>query len=138
MDLDKAIDFARSNQHSVLVTIRGNGRPQLSNVLHHVYPDGLVRISITAERAKYKNLARDPWAALHVTAEGFYPYAVLEGEVELSPIATRPDDDVVDELVDYYRLAVGEHPDWTEYREAMVRDRRVMVRFRASRAYGSL
>ncbi len=136
MELDKAIDFARSNQHSVLVTIRGNGRPQLSNVLHHVYPDGLIRVSITADRAKYKNLVRDPWAALHVTTKDFYPYAVIEGEVELTPIAARPDDAVVDELVAYYRDAVGEHPDWNEYRETMVRDRRVIARFRATRAYG--
>jgi len=137
MELEHAIEFARSNRNSVLVTIRGNGRPQLSNVLHHVYPDGLVRISITADRAKYKNLVRDPWAALHITAADFYPYAVLEGEVELTPIATRVDDEVVDELVDYYRAAVGEHPDWNDYRESMVRDRRVVVRFRPNRAYGS-
>src|SRR5437870_3730841 len=104
MELDKAIDFARSNRNSVLVTIRGNGRPQLSNVLHHVYPDGLIRISITADRAKYKNLVRDPWVALHVTAPDFYPYVVLEAEADLSPIAARPDDEVVDELVDYYRV----------------------------------
>jgi PPOX class probable F420-dependent enzyme len=137
MELDKAIDFARSQRNSVLVTTRGNGRPQLSNVLHHVYPDGLIRISITADRAKYKNLVRDPWAALHVTAPDFYPYVVLEAEVELTPIAARPDDEIVDELVDYYRSAIGEHPDWSDYRESMVRDRRVIVRFRPNRAYGS-
>jgi PPOX class probable F420-dependent enzyme len=136
MELDHAIAFARSHRSSVLVTIRGNGRPQLSNVLHHVYPDGLIRISITADRAKYKNLARDPWAALHISAPDFYSYVVLESEVELSPVAARPDDEVVDELVDYYRAAMGEHPDWNDYRESMVRDRRVIVRFRANRAYG--
>ena len=136
MELDHAIAFARSHRSSVLVTIRGNGRPQLSNVLHHVYPDGLIRISITADRAKYKNLARDPWAALHISAPDFYSYVVLESEVELSPVAARPDDEVVDELVDYYRAAMGEHPDWNDYRESMVRDRRVIVRFRANRSYG--
>jgi PPOX class probable F420-dependent enzyme len=136
MELEPAIDFARKNRNSVLVTIRGNGRPQLSNVLHHVCPDGLIRISITADRAKYKNLARNPWAALHISAADFYSYVVLEAEVELSPIAARPDDEVVDELVDYYRAAVGEHPDWNDYRESMVRDRRVIVRFRPNRAYG--
>jgi PPOX class probable F420-dependent enzyme len=136
MELEHAIAFARNHRSSVLVTIRGNGRPQLSNVLHHVYPDGLIRISITADRAKYKNLARDPWAALHISAPDFYSYVVLEAEVELSPIAARPDDDVVDELVDYYRAAVGEHADWNDYRASMVRDRRVIVRFRPNRAYG--
>jgi PPOX class probable F420-dependent enzyme len=138
MELDTAIAFARVNTHSVLTTIRRNGRPQLSNVLHHVSDDGLIRISITTDRAKYKNLVRDPWAALHVTRSDFYAYAVLEGEVELTPVATRPDDATVDELVAYYRDAVGEHPDWAEYRASMVADRRVVVRFRATRAYGML
>jgi PPOX class probable F420-dependent enzyme len=136
MELGPALDFARVNTHSVLVTIRSNGRPQLSNVLHHVYDDGLIRISITADRAKYKNLVREPWAALHVTQTDFYAYAVLESDVELSPVATRTDDATVEELVDYYRAAVGEHNDWNAYRQAMVADRRVIVRLRPNRAYG--
>ena len=138
MELDKALDFARVNTHSVLTTIRGNGRPQLSNVLHHVYDDGLIRISITADRAKYKNLVREPWAALHVTQADFYAYAVLESDVELTPVATRTDDATVEELVEYYRAAVGEHNDWDEYRQSMVADRRVIVRLKPSRAYGML
>ena len=92
MELSSAIEFARVNTHSVLVTIRGSGRPQMSNVLHHVYDDGIIRVSITADRAKYKNLVREPWAALHVTQSDFWAYAVLEGAVELTPVATRTDD----------------------------------------------
>ena len=136
MDLDTALDFARSHQQSVLTTIRRNGRPQQSNVLHHVYDDGLTRISITADRAKYQNLAREPWAALHVTREDFFAYVVLEGDVELSPVAGAADDATVDELVSYYRDIRGEHPDWDDYRAAQVKERRVMVRFRPTRAYG--
>src|SRR3954466_14730330 len=138
MEVSRAVDFARVNTQSVLVTIRANGRPQLSNVLHHVYDDGIIRISITADRAKYKNLAREPWAALHVTRDDFYAYAVLEGDVELTPVAARPDDATVDELVAYYREAVGEHGNWDEYRQSMVTDRRVIVRFKPNRAYGML
>jgi PPOX class probable F420-dependent enzyme len=138
MELNDAIDFARANTHSVLTTIRRNGRPQLSNVLHHVGADGVIRISITADRAKYKNLLREPWAALHVSQPDFYGYVVLEGLVGLSPVAAAPDDATVDELVDYYRAAVGEHDDWDAYRAAMVNDRRVVVRFRPERAYGML
>ncbi|MGO9028812.1 MAG: PPOX class F420-dependent oxidoreductase [Acidimicrobiales bacterium] len=138
MDLDTAIDFARTTRQSVLVTIRANGRPQLSNVLHHVSGDGLVRISITADRAKYKNLSREPWAALHVTRDDFYAYAVLEGDVVLTPVAADPADAVVDELVEYYRSALGEHEDWDAYRRAMVAERRVIVRFTPGRAYGML
>jgi PPOX class probable F420-dependent enzyme len=138
MELSDAVDFARTTQRSVLVTIRRNGRPQLSNVLHHVFDDGIIRISITADRAKYHNLQREPWAALHVTREDFFAYAVLEGQVELAPVAARPDDPTVDELVAYYRAVRGEHEDWDAYREAMVTDRRTVVRFTPDRAYGLL
>jgi PPOX class probable F420-dependent enzyme len=138
MELADAIEFARSTRESVLVTIRGNGRPQLSNVLHHIFPDGLPRISITADRAKYRNLRREPWAALHVTQSDFYAYVVLEGEAELSPVAAAPDDATVDELVEHYRRLIGEHRDWAAYRRAMVDERRVIVRFRPARAYGMM
>ena len=138
MELSRALDFARTNRRSVLVTVRGSGRPQLSNVMHHVFDDGLIRISITADRAKYKNLVREPWAALHVTREDFWAYTVLEGDVELSAVAAQPDDATVEELIGYYRAAQGEHPDWQEYRASMVADRRVVVRFRPNRAYGML
>ncbi|MCI4354815.1 MAG: PPOX class F420-dependent oxidoreductase [Thermoplasmata archaeon] len=138
MDLSNAVDFARSTRQSVLTTIRANGRPQLSNVLHHVSDDGVIGISITADRAKYKNLVREPWAALHVTREDFYAYAVLEGAVDLTPVAARTDDATVEALVGYYRALIGEHEDWDTYRGAMVADRRVLVRLRPDRAYGLL
>jgi PPOX class probable F420-dependent enzyme len=138
MELDPALDFARANRQSVLTTIRRTGRPQLSNVLHKVFDDGLIRISITADRAKYRNLRRDPWAALHVTRPDFWAYVVLEGEVELSEVATEPDDDTVAELVSYYRALMGEHEDWDAYRSAMVAERRVIARLRPGRAYGML
>jgi PPOX class probable F420-dependent enzyme len=138
MELSDAVDFARANRHSVLTTIRRDGRPQLSNVLHHVGGDGIIRISVTADRAKYHNLRREPWSALHVTRDDFYAYVVLEGTADLSPVAAAPDDDTVEELVAYYRDALGEHDDWDDYRRAMVDDRRVMVRFTPNRAYGML
>src|SRR3954469_10716058 len=109
MELSSALDFARTHPQSVLVTIKRDGRPQLSNVIHHVFDDGLIRISITADRAKYRNLAREPWAALHVTRDDFFAYAVIEGDVELTPVAAGPDDATVDELVEYYRALQGEH-----------------------------
>jgi PPOX class probable F420-dependent enzyme len=138
MELSSAVDFARTTNKSVLVTLRGNGRPQLSNVLHAVSADGVIRISITADRAKYQNLAREPWAALHVTRDDFFAYAVLEGDVELTPVAAKPDDGTVDELVDLYRSLQGEHDDWNAYRAAMVADRRVVVRIVPVRAYGMI
>ncbi|AHH20910.1 PPOX class F420-dependent oxidoreductase [Nocardia nova] len=136
MELDAALDFAGTTSRSVLTTIRRNGRPQLSNVTHWAAPDGVIRISITADRAKYFNLSREPWAALHVTREDFWAYAVLEGAVELTPVAASPDDATVEELIAYYRALSGEHPDWDDYRRAMVADRRVVVRLRPDHAYG--
>jgi PPOX class probable F420-dependent enzyme len=138
MELSKAVDFARSHPRSVLVTMRGDGLPQLSNVLHWVDDDGLVRISTTADRAKYANLRRRAWAAIHVTQDDFWQYAVLEGPVEVTDPAQSLDDPMVDELVAYYRAANGEHDDWDDYRSAMVRDRRAVVRLRPNRAYGAL
>lgn len=138
MELNSAADFARTTRQSVLVTLRANGRPQLSNVLHAVTDDGVVRISITADRAKYHNLVREPWAALHITRDDFFAYAVLEGDVDLTPIAAKLDDATVEELIDVYRSLMGEHEDWDAYRASMVSDRRVVVRLRPTRAYGML
>jgi PPOX class probable F420-dependent enzyme len=138
MDLDTAVDFARTTRQSVLTTVRRNGRPQLSNVLHHVTDDGVVKISITADRAKYRNLVREPWAALHVSRDDFFAYVVLESDVDLTPVSASPGDATVAELVDLYRSLAGEHEDWDAYRSAMVAERRVVVRLRPGRAYGML
>jgi len=127
MELARALDFARSHPRSVLVTVRGNQRPQLSNILHGVDDEGVIRISTTTDRAKYVNLRRTPWAALHITSQDFWSYAVLEGPVEITEAAAAVDDAVVDELVAYYRAANGEHDDWDEYRAAMVTDQRVLL-----------
>jgi PPOX class probable F420-dependent enzyme len=138
MELDDALAFARDHRKSVLTTIRRNGHPQLSNVMHHVSDDGAILVSITADRAKYKNVHREPWAALHVTADDFWSYAVLEGPVETSAVAAAPDDEAVEELVRLYRDLQGEHDDWDAYRQAMVDDRRLVLRLRPDRAYGML
>ena len=139
MEIDDALAAASANREAVLTTIRGNGLPQLSNVLQAVGDDGLIRVSTTADRAKFANLTRRPWAAVHVNGENFFSYAVIEGDVELSPVAERPDDATVDELVGLYRALMGaDHEDWDDYRRAMVEDRRAVVRIRPTRAYGML
>jgi PPOX class probable F420-dependent enzyme len=138
VDLARALDAARANPRSVLVTLRRDGRPQLSNVVHTVGEDGLVRVSTTADRAKFHNLRRTPWAALKVDGESFWSYAVLEGDVTLSEVASDPADAAVDELVALYRAISGEHPDWDDYRRTMVQDRRLVVRLGPTYAYGAL
>jgi PPOX class probable F420-dependent enzyme len=138
MDLHDAAEFARSTRQSVLVTLRSNGRPQLSNVFHTLDGEGVVRVSITADRAKFHNVSRTPWAALHVTREDFYAYVVLEGPASVAPVAADPDDATVDELVALYRSAAGEHEDWATYRRTMVADRRTVMRLTPDHAYGML
>lgn len=123
------------HHQGVLTTLKRDGRPQLSNV-SYVYADGVVRVSVTAGRAKTKNLLRDPRASFYVCAPDFRSYVVAEGVASLTPVASSPDDATVDELVAVYRAIGGEHPDWDEYRAAMVADQRMVVRLPVDRVYG--
>jgi len=119
----------------VLVTLKRDGRPQLSNVTY-VFDGERIRVSLTDGRAKTKNLRRDPRASLYVDGPGGRSYVVLEGKAELSPVAADPHDAVVEDLVDYYRTASGEHPDWDDYRRAMIGERRLMFSMVVDHAYG--
>lgn len=127
-------------QNGTLATLRRDGRPQLSVVTYGWYPDedgrDIVRISTVDGRAKVANLRRDPRASFLVSGESGWSYAVVEGTVELSPVATSHDDETVEELVRIYRDAAGEHPDWTDYRRAMVDDHRLVARLVVEHAYG--
>lgn len=121
-----------------LVTLKRNGRPQLSNV-KYVYDAGRneVRVSLTDGRAKTANLRRDPRASLYVNGPDGGSYLVVEGDAELSPVAADRNDEVVERLVDLYRAATGrEHPDWDDYRRAMVEDRRLVFSMVVTHAYG--
>lgn len=135
MDLADALARLRDHRGGVLATQKADGRPQLSNIVYAI-DDDIVRISITADRAKYRNLVRTPIASLHVSRPDFWAYLVLEADAELTPVAAAPDDATVDELVDLYRTLQGEHDDWDEYRQAMVKDRRLVLRLHPTRAYG--
>lgn len=135
MDLTRALDLAGGQKLGVLVTLRQDGRPQLSNIMYAV-ANGVVRISVTDDRAKTANLRRDPRASLYVGRQDGWAYLVLDGEAELGEVAAAPDDAVVDELVGLYRALQGEHSDWDEYRRAMVQDRRLVVGLHPARAYG--
>jgi PPOX class probable F420-dependent enzyme len=136
--LDDGFVFVRQHSRGVLVTLRGDGRPQISNILYVAGESSSVRISVTDSRAKTNNLRRDPRAALHVTSPDFWSYVVLDGTVALSPVAQSSDDAVVAALVDMYRQASGEHPDWDEFRQAMVDQHRVVATLTATRAYGQV
>lgn len=136
VDITDALTYARQHDHGVLAALKTDGRPQLSNINYAVSDDGVIRISITDGRAKTANLRRDPRASLHVTAGDFWSYVVIEADAELSAVATEPDDAAVQELMDLYRQVQGEHPDWDDYRQAMVADHRLVLRLRPTHAYG--
>ena len=134
---DKLLALIGGNSIGVLATIKRDGRPQLSNVSYHFDARSLiVRVSITEPRAKTRNLRRDPRASLLVSGDDGWAYAVAEGTAELTPPAAAPGDDTVEALVALYRDIAGEHPDWDDYRQAMVTDRRVLLRLPISHLYG--
>lgn len=136
---DRMLEFVAGQRWGVLATIRGNGRPQLSNVGFAYDPEQrLFRVSVTADRAKTKNLQADPRVTLHVSSPDFWTWVAVEGTAELTPVAAEPDDAAVEELVAYYRGISGEHENWDEYRAAMVADRRLVVRFSPEHTYGQL
>jgi PPOX class probable F420-dependent enzyme len=121
----------------VLATIKASGLPQLSPVTPYYDPEAeRIYVSITDSRAKTANLRRDPRAALEVTRADGRAWATAEGGVELIGPGTDPDGPEVEALVDYYRRAAGEHPDWDEYRQVMVADRRVLMVLNVDRVYG--
>ncbi|APE16406.1 PPOX class F420-dependent oxidoreductase [Mycobacterium crocinum] len=134
---DKLLAVIAGNRLGVLATIKRDGRPQLSNVTYHFDPRNLVvEVSITEPRAKTRNLRRDPRASILVSSDDGWSYAVAEGNAILSPPAASPNDDTVEALIALYRNVAGEHPDWDDYRRAMVDDRRVLLKLPISHLYG--
>lgn len=134
---DALLELLAKRRLGVLATIKRDGRPQLSNVNHVYDPDKrLIRVSVTDDRAKTRNLRRDPRASYYVTSADGWAWTVAEGTAELSAVAEDPHDAAVEALIDLYRAAAGEHPDWDDYRRAMVADRRLVLSLHIERAYG--
>jgi len=130
METGRAADFLRAHHRAVLATSRSDGRPQLSPVTCTVDDEGRVLISTRETAVKTRNLRRRPQASLCVFTDNFFgDWVQVEGDVEIIPLP-----DAMDLLVDYYRRISGEHPDWNDYRAAMVRDRRVIVRITITHA----
>ena len=130
MDLGQAADFLRTHHRAVLATSRADGRPQLSPVLCVADDDGRILISTREPALKVRNLRRDPHASLCVFTDGFFgEWVQVEGDAEVISLPA-----AMDLLVDYYRRVAGEHSDWADYRAAMERDRRVIVRITPTRA----
>jgi PPOX class probable F420-dependent enzyme len=134
---DDMLGFVAEHRLGVLATITPDGRPHLSNVGYaYDRTAGFIRVSVTDDRVKTRNLRADPRVSLHVASKDFWTWVAVEGTAELTAVAAEPHDSTVEELITYYRGTAGEHPDWDEYRAAMVADRRLVVRLRPERTYG--
>ena len=130
MDLDEARDFLKQNHRSVLVTFRQDGGLQTSPVGAVVDGEGYAVISSRETAYKTRNLRRDPRATLCVMNDGFYGrWIQVDGRAEILSLP-----EAMEPLVDYYRRAAGEHPDWDDYREAMQKQQRCLIRIRIERA----
>lgn len=127
----------RSRDIGVLATVMPDGRPHLSTINYEVsHSASLVRVSITDGRVKARNIRQDPRATLHVSSRDGWSWVAAEGTAELSPVAQDRHDEAVEELIEVYRNIAGEHPDWDDYRRAMVEDRRLVLRLHVKRLYG--
>jgi PPOX class probable F420-dependent enzyme len=130
MDLEHARAFIRLNHHAILHARRRDGSPQMSPVVCGVDDEGFVIVSTRENAMKAKNLRRDPRVSLCVISDGFFgEWVQVDGT---ATVVSLPD--ALEGLVDYYRKVAGEHPDWDDYRNAMQREQRVLVRIELERA----
>jgi PPOX class probable F420-dependent enzyme len=134
---DNIAEWMTQRHHAVLITIRRDGSPQSSNISYD-FADGVARVSVTADRAKVKNLQRDPRGILHVLGENFWQYASVQVGAELSEVSTAPGDATGVALLDLLERINGKpHPDPQEFFEAMVTDRRQLLTLRPISATSS-
>ncbi|MGP4028170.1 PPOX class F420-dependent oxidoreductase [Actinomadura sp. 3N407] len=123
------LDFLRPRHHAVLSTVRADGRPQMSPVTCGLDERGRIVISTYPERAKARNARRDARVSVCVLSDEFNgPYVQVDGTAEVIDMP-----DAADALVGYYRCIAGEHPDWDEYREAMRRQDKSLIRVTVDR-----
>ena len=129
MDLSTALGWAGTRKHAALITLRKDGRAQSSDIVYVIENETFV-ISLTESRAKTKNMRRDSRIVLHISAPDEWSYVSFDGTVELSTATTAVDDDTNDALVKYYEdISGGPHPNWDEYRAAMVEEGRLLATF---------
>jgi PPOX class probable F420-dependent enzyme len=134
---DKLLAVIADNSLGVLATVKRDGRPQLSNVSYYFDARNVaIQVSVTEPRAKTRNLRRDPRASLLVSADDGWCYAVAEGAAELTAPAMLRYKVISPSTVSSSTASAGEHPDWDDYRQAMVTDRRVLLTMPIAHVYG--
>jgi PPOX class probable F420-dependent enzyme len=130
VDLSHSREFLKTHHRAVLATTRRDGRPQMSPVLAAVDDEGRVLISTREGAIKTRNARRDSRVSLCVFSDGFFgEWVQADGSAEIVSLPA-----AMELLVDYYRRVAGEHPDWADYRAAMGRDKRVIMRVTITRA----
>jgi PPOX class probable F420-dependent enzyme len=130
MDVTEALAFIRSNHHGIIATTRSDGRTAMSPIACNVDGEGRVVVSTRETAMKVRHLQRDPHVAICVLSDGFFgEWVQVEGDAEIVHLPQ-----AMDGLIDYYRSTSGEHPDWDDYRAAMERERRVLLRISVTRA----
>jgi PPOX class probable F420-dependent enzyme len=126
VDLEQLLDFVRSRHHLVLVTTRADGRPQVSPVTGGVDAEGRIVVSTYPDRAKANNLRRRPAASVLVLSDEWDDaWVQVDGVAE---VLDMPSTEAEDGLVEYFRCISGEHPDWDEYRTAMRKQGKSLIR----------
>jgi PPOX class probable F420-dependent enzyme len=131
VSLDELLDFARTRHHLVLITRRHDGSPQVSPVTGGVDAEGRIVISTYPDRAKATNLRRDPRASVLVLSDEWNDaWVQVDGTAE---VLDMPSQEAEDGLVEYFRCISGEHPDWSEYREAMRKQGKSLLRITPER-----
>ncbi len=130
MDLEAARTFVRAHHRAVLATMRRDGRPQLSPVACAVDDSGHIVVSTRQTAMKTKNIRRDPRVSICVFQDRFFgDWIQVDGTAEIIELPQ-----AMEGLVEYYRAVAGDHPDWDDYRAAMERERRVLLRVALDRA----
>ena len=130
MNREQALEYLKRNHRGVLATLKADGRPQLSNMAYMLDDDGTIKISTTSDRAKTRNVRRDPRVSLLVLGDNWYQYRVVEGTGRII------DEGVQSELRRVYEAIAGKpHPDWQEFDEAMVREQRVILTITIEKMY---
>lgn len=130
MESEKARDFIRKNHRGVLTTYRQDGSLQMSPIIVGIDEEGLAMISSRETAYKVKNLRRKPKASVCVFVDDFFgQWIQIDGTAEILSLP-----EAMEPLVSFYKTVVGEHPDWQEYREAMVKEKRLLIRIRIERA----
>jgi PPOX class probable F420-dependent enzyme len=138
VDLSDALTFVAERHFGVLMTIQPDGRPHASKIVYGTFDGDEVRVSVTDDRVKTRNLRRDPRAGLFVAGDSPWEWVVVEGDVSLSPTAGTPGDATCQALRAIYRSVQGPHPDWAEFDRAMVGEGRLALSLRPTNAYGQL